>query len=187
MTSSHQSIHKYLIIQSQQGDARAQRELYQLYAKAMYNICRRMMGNDEDAQDALQDAFVDAFTRLNTLKNINTFSAWIKRIVINRCINAIKKRRLVTVDLNESSDYADDEMDDDQIMRFKAKRIIQCMDDLSDGCKVVMNLYLFEGYDHSEIAQILSISESASKSQYCKAKMKLRKLLGEEKQQYYGG
>jgi len=187
LNSSHQSIHKYLILQSQQGDSRAQRELYQLYAKAMFNICRRMMGNEEDAQDVLQDAFVDAFTRLDSLKNINTFSAWIKRIVINRCINAIKKRRLVTVDLSEGTDYLDDETEDNEIMKYKADHVIKCMDGLSDGCKMVMNLYLFEGYDHAEIAQILSISESASKSQYCKAKIKLRKLLEVEKQQHYGG
>lgn len=187
MTSSHQSIHKYLILQSQQGDSKAQRELYQLYAKAMFNICRRMMGNDEDAQDVMQDAFIDCFTRLHTLKNINTFSAWIKRIVINRCINAIKKRRLVTVDIDENYNIAEVEHEDDSLMKFRAEQIIRSMDGLSDGCKMVMNLYLFEGYDHGEIASILSISESASKSQYCKAKIKLRKILEDKKEQVYGG
>lgn len=186
MNASHQSIHKYLIVKSQEGDSKAQRELYQLYAKAMFNICRRMMGNDEDAQDVLQDAFVDAFTRLNTLKNVSTFSAWIKRIVINRCINAIKKRRLVTVDVDEGYDFVQEDLEDQELMKYQAGQIIQSMDELSDGCKMVMNLYLFEGYDHGEIASILSISESASKSQYCKAKIKLRKVLEDKKQQLYG-
>lgn len=186
MDSSHQSIHKYLIVRSQQGDGKAQRELYQLYSRAMFNICRRMMGNEEDAQDVLQDAFIDAFTRLHTLKNVSTFSAWIKRIVINRCINAIKKRRLVTVDVDNGYDFVATEEEDDELMKYKAEQIIRSMDGLSDGCKMVMNLYLFEGYDHGEIASILSISESASKSQYCKAKIKLRKILEEEKQQRYG-
>lgn len=186
LNASHQSIHKYLILKSQEGDHKAQRELYQLYAKAMFNICRRMMGNDEDAQDVLQDAFIDAFTRLHTLKNVNTFSAWLKRIVINRCINAIKKRRLVTVDVDEGYDFVQQEEEDNELMKYQANQIIDSMDELSDGCKMVMNLYLFEGYDHGEIANILSISESASKSQYCKAKIKLRKVLEEKKTQLYG-
>ncbi len=186
MDSSHQSIHKYLITRSQQGDQRAQRELYQLYVKAMFNICRRMMGNDDDAQDVLQDAFIDAFSRLHTLKNVNTFSAWIKRIVINRCINAIKKRKLVTVDIDDGYDIEEENVHDDEIVKHQVKEVMQKMDQLSEGCRMVMNLYVFEGYDHAEIAQILSISESASKSQYCKAKIKLRKLLNEDNQLEYG-
>lgn len=186
MESSHQSIHKYLIVQSQQGDQRAQRELYKLYAKAMFNICRRMMGDEDEAKDVLQDAFIDAFTKLNSLENISTFSAWIKRIVVNRCINAIKKKKLVTVDIDDGYDHTEEETYDDEITKHQISDILAKMDQLSEGCRMVMNLYVFEGYDHSEIAQILSISESASKSQYCKAKIKLRKLLNVENHQEYG-
>ncbi len=143
----------------------------------MYNICRRMMGDEDDAKDVLQDAFINAFTTIKMLKNPETFPAWIKRIVINHCINALKKKKFQMVDIDDGVDIADDlDARDDQV-EYEVKKVLTAIDQISDGCKVVLNLYLFEGYDHKEIAQILSISESGSKAQYSKAKTKIRKIL----------
>ncbi len=161
------------------GDQGAQFELYNLYSAAMYNICRRMMGDEEEAKDVLQDSFVDAFSKLPSLREISTFSLWIKRIVTNNCINALRKKRLMTTELNESHDGVMEEDDDFEYTHFKAERIMGAVDQLPDGCRTVLNLYLFEGYDHKEIGQILSISESASKAQYCKAKARIRNRLTE--------
>lgn len=182
MQTGQKSIHAYLILRSQEGDRRAQNELFKLYADAMYNICRRMMGNEDDAKDVLQDSFIHVFSKMKALRNIDTFSAWIKRIVINHCINALKKKSIISGDIENVGDFPevgeDDNMDR---LKFETKKILEAIDKISEGCKTVLNLYLFEGYDHKEIAEILAISESASKAQYSKAKAKVRGLLEEEK------
>ncbi|MEM1408787.1 MAG: RNA polymerase sigma factor [Bacteroidota bacterium] len=177
MESGQQTIHKYLVQRSQQGDRQAQNELYKLYVQAMFNICRRMMGDEEEAKDVLQEAFVTAFTSINKLKHEVTFSAWLKRIVINHCLNALKKKKLMTEELNENDDFKDEEEADSGFLEFEAKRIMQAIDKISEGCRTVLNLYLFEGYDHKEIGQILGVSEATSKAQYSKAKSKIRQLL----------
>ncbi len=184
--STTQTIHKHLIIQSQQGDQAAMSSLYGLYAKAMYNICRRMMGDEEEAKDMLQESFIDAFQKLPSLREVNTFSSWVKRIVINNCINAIRKKKLDTSQLEEGSDFIEEEEDDFEYTQFQASQIMQVIDLLPEGCKTVLNLYLFEGYDHKEIGDILGVTESASKAQYCKAKARIRKILEEERSQNAG-
>jgi len=180
------NIHRNLIEGSQRGDSGCQEQLYKLYAGAMYNICRRMMNDDEEAKDLLQESFIQAFDKLLGLREINTFSSWIKRIVVNNCINAIRKRKLATTELNDGVDWEEEEVDDFEYSKFQSRAIMEAVDLLPDGCKTVLNLYLFEGYDHKEIGQILGVTESASKAQYCKAKSRIRKMLEENKHQYAG-
>ena len=158
----------------------AQNELYKHFAGAMYNVCRRMMGNDEDARDMLQESFVDAFFKLKNLQEPKTFPAWLKRIVVNNCINEIRKRKNIFLGIGEETDVEDIIESENDYVKTEAGKILQALEKISEGCKVVANLYLFEGYDHKEIAQILSISESASKAQYSKAKAKIRNLLKTE-------
>ncbi|WP_420579977.1 RNA polymerase sigma factor [Reichenbachiella sp.] len=180
-------IHNKLILQCKAGDRVAQNELYKLYAGAMYNICRRMMNDEDEARDLLQDAFVEAFMKINGLKELSTFSAWMKRITVNKCINAIKKKRIFTISIDENVDPVDeDESIDREIVGHEAQSIMNALEQISDGCRTVFNLYLFEGYDHKEISQIMGISESASKSQYSKAKQKIRDLLKTKKFHGYG-
>lgn len=180
LESSTHSIQLYLVQQSQKGDRQAQQELYKLYVGAMYNVCRRMMGNEDDAKDVLQDAFIDVFTKIKTLKDTGLFSAWVKRIVVNKCLNALKKqgreRPLAAYDVKTPS-QEEVEIEGVDWTRHKAKEVRWAIDQISDGCKTVLNLYLFEGYDHKEIAEILDITESTSKAQYSKAKKKIRQLL----------
>lgn len=147
-----------------------------------------MMGDEDEAKDMLQDVFIEVFTKLHTLQNVNTFSAWIKRITINKCINALKKKRIFSTPLEEGmeAEITWDDANDEYIAQYEAKRIMRAIDQISEGCRTVLNLYLFEGYDHKEIADILSISESASKSQYCKAKLKIKKVLELEKSNKLG-
>lgn len=144
-----------------------------------------MMGDEEEARDLLQESFIDVFLKLPTLREVSTFSAWIKRIVVNNCINAIRKRKLITAELDENLDL-EDEIDDFEYTEYKAGQVMQAIEALPDGCKTVLNLYLFDGFDHKEIAQILSITESASKAQYCKAKARIRNILDNKEQQYAG-
>ncbi|MBL3654766.1 RNA polymerase sigma factor [Fulvivirga sediminis] len=177
MEAEHQTIHIYLIKRCQKGDRQAQTELYKLYVAAMYNICRRMMGEEEEAKDVLQDAFITAFSSIHTLKKEVTFGAWLKRIVINHCLNALKKRKLLVSELNDDVEVAEYHEEENEYCALESHKILQAIDHISEGCRTVMNLYLFEGYDHKEIGQILGITESASKAQYSKAKSKVRKIL----------
>ena len=139
-----------------------------------------MIGDEEEAKDALQESFIDAFTKLHTLEHEVTFSAWLKRIVINKCINTLRKNKNHFSSLEEEPhlQIADDTGKyDDTIIKQGAGKVMKALDNISEGCRTVFNLYLFEGYDHKEIGQILSISESASKAQYSKAKSKIRNIL----------
>lgn len=156
--------------------------MYRMFANAMFNICRRMMGNEEDARDAMQESFIDAFTKMHKLREEITFSAWMKRITVNNCINTLRKRKLDAFNLSEEFDIPDkdESWGNDDFTENEAKKIMNAIDHISPGCRTVLNLYLFEGYDHKEIGQILSITEAASKSQYSKAKARIRKLINQE-------
>ncbi len=179
MKSETISLHKYLINRSQAGDRKAQYELYHLYAAAMYNLCRRMMGNEEDAKDMLQESFIQAFTKLHSLKREEMFAAWLKRIVINKCLNQLQKSKDFKVMEAEESVVPHEEEEWMEEKCLQIARVKQAMDGISPGCRTVLNLYVFEGYDHREISQILNISEAASKAQYSKAKSKLKKILNQ--------
>jgi len=181
LETGQQSIHAYLIDRCKKGDRAAQNELYKLFAGAMFNICRRMMGDDEEARDILQDSFIDVFVKLKTLKDTHTFPAWIKRIVVNNCINALRKKKLAMAELEDHMNVSDEEPPtSEEDVHYEIEKVMRAMDQISEGCRVVTSLYLFEGYDHKEIAQILRISESASKAQYSKARSKIRRILAEQ-------
>jgi RNA polymerase sigma-70 factor (ECF subfamily) len=163
-----------LIEECKRGNSSAQFTLYSQYSKAMYNLAFRMMNNREDAEDILQETFTECFRNLGTYRFESTFGAWLKSILINKCINQIKKKKidLVLVD-NLPTDVAECEEE----MIYDTKKIFKGIERLPDGYRIILTLYLLEGYDHTEISQILGISESTSKSQYSRAKEKLRKTL----------
>ena len=160
------------------GDVRAQYQLYSLYSRAMYNICYRMTGNQEEAEDMLQEAFSYAFSKLGSFRFESSFGAWLKRIVVNTCINQLKKKRveLVYDDQHNDPEPENDTVDYEEI-RFKEGEVMQALEKLPEGYRVVFSLYLLEGYDHREISGILGISESTSKSQYLRAKLKMKEIL----------
>jgi len=145
-----------------------------------------MMGNEEDGRDVMQESFIDAFTKMHKLREEITFSAWLKRIMVNNCINALRKRKLDAFNLEDDFDMpdVDDSWIKDDFTSNEVQKIMRAIDHISKGCRTVLNLYLFEGYDHKEIGQILNISEAASKSQYSKAKSGIRKLIDQEKISY---
>ncbi len=168
-------LHKEVIELSKKGNPKAQYRLYQLYAKAMYNICYRMMNNKTKAEDMLQEAFTDAFRKLSTFRYESNFGSWLKKIVINKCINEIKRRK---IDLQLFDEMGEFDGFEDEPEKYRdglsMENIKKAMDILPKGSRIIFSLYLFEGYDHTEISQILSISESNSKSQYMRAKNKIK-------------
>jgi RNA polymerase sigma factor (sigma-70 family) len=167
------------------GDRKAQHQLYQRYNAAMYHIALRMVQNEADAQDVLQEAFVNAFRYLANFKGEATFGAWLKRIVVNTAIHHQKKNRLNVVPLedyhaNHSSDTSPEPgMSVADESNLSVQRIRAAVAQLPDGYRNVLTLYLFEGYDHEEVAGILGITEGTSKSQYNRAKAKLKDLLAD--------
>ena len=158
------------------GDRKAQFELYRLYSQAMYNVCLRMLNSEADAEDLLQQSFVDVFTKLNSFRFESSIGAWIKRIVVNNCINFLKKRRLLTESLDDRFHHVADDQPVETV-HLNVQAINDAITRLPDGYRVVFSLYLLEGYDHKEIGDILSISEATSKSQFSRAKKKLKDLL----------
>lgn len=161
------------------GDRKAQYALYRQYSKAMYNICIRMVRDEFEAEDILQHSFVEVFRHLNSFKGQSTIGAWIKRIVVNNCLNFLKKRKLLTTEIDEQHMQITEETNEIDYP-VSVKEVHDAILKLPEGYRVVLNLYLFEGYDHAEIAEILNITESTSKSQYSRAKRKLRAQLTEK-------
>ena len=170
------STHRDIIERCMNGDRKAQFELYRLYSQAMYNVCLRMSNNDLDAEDLLQQSFVDVFTKLHSFRFESSIGAWIKRIVVNNCINFLKKRKLLTTSLDDRFHRVAEDAPVEKA-KINVAAINEAIAQLPPGYRVVFSLYLFEGYDHKEIGQILEISEATSKSQYSRAKKKLKSLL----------
>ncbi len=137
-----------------------------------------MIKNELDAEDILQNSFVDVFSKLYSFKHQSSIGAWIKRIVINNCINYLKKRRLEIAEWQphfaETISIKEAEMPS---LHYNVQSVNHAIQQLPDGYRVVFNLYMMEGYDHKEIGEILSISEATSKSQYSRAKKKVREIL----------
>lgn len=179
MAVAYHNIHKEIIELSKAGNSKAQYRLYKLYAKAMYNICHRIMNSREEAEDMLQESFTEAFLKLDTFRYESAFGVWLKRIVVNKCINSLKRKKaeLVLTDNLPDNDVQNDGEDNLDTLSLKVRDVQNAMDKLPQGYRVIFSLYLLEGYDHSEISQILGVSESTSKSQYSRAKQKIREIL----------
>jgi len=164
------------------GDRKAQFDLYKLYAKAMYNVCVRITGNTAEAEDVLQEAFLQVFNKIALYRGDATFGAWLKRIVINAALNTVRKRRLTFVELvSGEHELVEVGQPDEEELLLQVAQVRQAVQQLPDGYRIVFSLYLLEGYDHAEIAEILGISVSTSKTQYNRAKKRLLELLKERK------
>ena len=181
MAGAQKEIHRDLIEQSRQGDAGAQYRLYTLYARAMFNIAMRLMNSREEAEDMLQDSFVDAFSRLKGFRFESSFGSWLKRIVVNNCLNELKRRKADLQFFDDMSMFDGQKEDEQEYEKgLSVENIRKAMEQLPGGARMIFSLYLLEGYDHVEIAQILNISESNSKSQYMRAKRKVKEILTEQ-------
>jgi RNA polymerase sigma factor (sigma-70 family) len=171
--------HYDLVVECKQGSKKACFELYRLYSKAMLNVAFRIVGSIDEAEDVLQDAFLDAFNKVKDFRQETTFGLWLKQIVVNRAINLLRKRRLDMVELmdDQLDNIANEEPEDDDEIQYKVVQVKEAMKDLPEGYRLVLSLYLLDGYDHEEIGQILNISENTSRTQFLRAKRKLNEIL----------
>ena len=167
---------KILVARCRQGDKKAQQRLYRKYVQAMYNTVIRMVPNKMDTEDIVQDSFVKVFRSINNFKGDATLGAWIKRITINTTLNFIRKNSKVSfTDLDQSKDWSD--YKEKTTLPVKMEVIHYAIQQLPEGSRIVFSLHLLEGYQHKEIAHILGISESTSKSQYQRARRLLQQSL----------
>jgi len=174
-------LEKKLVRLCKKGNQIAQMQVYDNYCQAMFTIACRYLNNEEDAKDAMQEGFLKAFTNIESYKPEATFGAWLKRIIINQCLDVLKKRKL---------ELSDDEVENLQIVEddnwdFESSitktEILFAIEQLTEKHKIVVKLYLLEGYDHKEISEILDIPVKTSRTHLSRGKSKLQYLL---KQQY---
>lgn len=174
------TIQTAVVRKASKGDAGAQSWLYEQYSKAMFNICTRMTGNRNDAEDVLQDAFILAFKNLGQLKDPLQFGGWLKRIVVNECIRYSKKSFYWSEWEDERNNTADEGAEWWKTVSFEI--IHKEIKSLPDGCRQVFNLFVVEDFSHRDIAEQLGISESTSKSQYHRARQLLKERITKQLQ-----
>ncbi|MDP9040939.1 MAG: RNA polymerase sigma factor [Bacteroidota bacterium] len=164
-----------LVERCRQGDRRSYGELYNKYSRAMYNTSLRIVSHTADAEDVLQESFVDAFAAIDSFAYKSTFGAWMKRIVINKSINALRKRKMDIIDIDKTgaAHLPEEEQYNEEELKFKVEEIKKAVKELPNGYRTVISLHLFEGYDQEEIAEILQISHTTVRTQYMRAKQKL--------------
>lgn len=163
------------------NEASAQRELYNRYSARMLAVCYRFAHNREDAEDMLQEGFIKVFSQIHTFENRGSFEGWIRRIIVHTCINILKKNKKFneSVDIIHATGVQIREESIPSIIQ--AKQVVECIRMLPIGYRTVLNLYAIEGYSHREIAQMLDIEESTSRSQYTRAKAMLEDVLVRKK------
>ena len=164
-----------------QNNATSQRELYARYSPKMLAVCYRFAHNREDAEDMLQEGFIKVFSQIHTFRSQGAFEGWIRRIVVHTCINHLKKNKRFneSVDIIHATSIQVREESVPSIVQ--AKQIVECIRLLPMGYRTVLNLYAIEGYTHKEIALMLDIEESTSRSQYTRAKQMLEDILVKKK------
>ncbi len=181
MKTAVKHIHDKLVLRCRKNDQKAQYEIYNLYYKSMYNTSLRILNNPTEAEDVMQDSFLDAFGKIDGFSGEGSFGGWLKRIVVNNSLDALRKRRdLVSIEESKiemediQSPYAEN-------IDYKVEEVKSALNSLSEDSRVIVSLFLFEGYDHEEISQILKISNNTSRTRFSRAKSKLQKILAEQR------
>ena len=160
-------------------DFKAQRAFYNLFYKTVYNSCYRILGNAMDAEDCMQETFIKAFDKLNSMGDAPP-EAWLKRIAINTCLDALKSKKLDWETTDVEIKIADEPPPDEEEIQWKVEQIKISMGKLPEKERIILSLYLMEGFDHEEIAEILHLNEATARSQYSRAKQKLIGIIKKE-------
>jgi RNA polymerase sigma-70 factor (ECF subfamily) len=172
LATKYYHIHNELALRAGTGDSGAQFELYELYYKAMFTTANGIVKDHMLAEELMQNGFMTAFTKMDKWHQKSSFGAWLKRVVINECLDYLAKRKLDTVSM-EDMQIAEPEMEVVEEPEYDVAEVKAAMNELPQGYRTILSLYLMEGFDHEEIGEILKISSSTSRSQYLRAKKKL--------------
>jgi len=174
--AAFKNIHQDLIDGCKTGDQKAQFQIYKLYYKAMFNTSLRIVTDTMEAEDIMQESFLSAFEKIETYSGTVSFGAWLKKIVINRSLDALSRKKAIFEDIETHIGIKDSSSEDiaqKEELDMKVEEVKEAIERLPDGYRIILSLYLLEGYDHDEIAEILSINSSTSRSQLSRAKQKL--------------
>jgi RNA polymerase sigma factor (sigma-70 family) len=157
----------------------AYKELYNRYSKAMYNSALRIVGKVADAEDVLQEAFIDAFMQIKSFQGKSTFGAWLKQIVVFKSLGYLKKQKIVFSEFDDAygTSIEDEKVVNEKAFAFNVELVKNKMNELPDGYRAVLSLHLIDGYEQEEIAQMLNITHSTVRTQYHRAKQKLFQLI----------
>jgi RNA polymerase sigma-70 factor (ECF subfamily) len=178
--NGHNIIHKELLEACKKGDSRAQMEIYRLYYKPMYHVSLRILSDTMEAEDVMQEAFLVAFRNIRSIDLNISFGGWLKRIVVNRSLDALRRRK---PQMELVPDYPDELLPDEGYMPDegsiddKVEKVRRALERLPEKYRLVLTLNLFEGYDHDEIGQILGVTASTSRAQLSRGKQKLLQLI----------
>ncbi|HCC70118.1 MAG TPA: RNA polymerase subunit sigma-24 [Bacteroidales bacterium] len=182
--AAFRNIHQNLIDGCKNGDQKAQFQIYKLYYKAMFNTSLRIVSDTMEAEDIMQEAFLSAFDKIDTYSGKVSFGAWLKKIVINRSLDAVSRQKAIFEDIDthyEIQEESGSKEDEHLELQEKMNEVKSAIENLPDGYRIILSLYLLEGYDHDEIADMLNISSSTSRSQLSRAKQKLLSALSNGK------
>jgi RNA polymerase sigma-70 factor (ECF subfamily) len=158
-------------------DRKAQLALYKQYCEGMFCVAMRFVNNRDDAEDVLQEAFIKAFQKIHQFKGDVTFGAWLKRIVINKSIDFLKKKKERAVEIQENTLQIVEDQDWTVAPEVSMEDVKKAMRKLPEKYQYVLQLFLLEGFDHEEIAAILGLSNTASRTRLLRGKGYLRALL----------
>ncbi|HYG14327.1 MAG TPA: RNA polymerase sigma factor [Bacteroidia bacterium] len=166
------------------GDAKVQQALYQKLAPKMLAVCYRYCNDRDDAKDVMHEAFVKVFLNMGRFKFNSSLETWITRIMINSAIDFFKKKTKMSAlfeNIKDGDDAEDTHEIDDPGSQVSEEILLQLIDELPKGSKMIFNLYAIEGLGHKDIAQMMGISEGTSKSQLSRARELLKKALKDKK------
>jgi RNA polymerase sigma-70 factor (ECF subfamily) len=185
---SEQEMIDDITIQCLKSDRKAQMQLYATFYKKMYNSCFRILRNKCEAEDAMQESFLKAFANIDKYDSSISFDAWILRIAINTAIDRLRKSKIEFIDYAEtvSPNIIDDSEEEEEerereLVTEKVEQIKAAIEQLPDTARLIITLYLIEGYDHEEIACILKIQPGNVRIQYMRAKQKLIEIIKQNK------
>lgn len=173
------TVQEALIEKCKRGDIGSFKQLYDQYAGAMFNTSLRIVKNRADAEDVLQEAFIDIHRNLHQYRGQSTVGAWMKRIVVNRSIDFLRKKKVHFEEIEDKNEfeYYSESSSSEGSVKLRVNEVIAGIQKLPPGYRTVLSLYLLEGYDHKEIAQVLQVSESTTRTQYIRAKKRLLSLI----------
>ncbi|HEY3389703.1 MAG TPA: sigma-70 family RNA polymerase sigma factor [Prolixibacteraceae bacterium] len=175
MENKYINIHQDLLDRCMVGDKSAQFEIYRLYYKSMYNSSLRIVGVPEEAEDIMQEAFLTAFHKLKTYSCEVSFGAWLKKIVINRSLDELRKKKVLFEELHAELPIANEPEPEEE--SITVEEVKSAINSLSDGYRTILSLILLEGYDHEEVSEILGIKNVTSRTQFSRARQRLREIL----------
>lgn len=167
-----------LIINCRKQDRKAQEELYRIYSAKLFGLCLKYSENRQQAEDNLQDGFVSIFEKISQFRDEGSFEGWLKRIVINTCLQKYRKQKVYSLNNESQIEEESFEIEEEE---FEVDFLLECVQALPDRYRQVFNLYVLDGYSHKEIAEMMNISEGTSKSNLARARMALKERIEESR------